>query len=143
MKRSTGRANNCMRRFPLLAGLTIILASPVAAEPVYLTCSGTIAQTDPVAALDEKIGPIAVTLNLSRKTISFGGHPAWPLTQNDSENLVHFEGSYVDTKGVRLYLLGDIDRITGQATVAQRRERGDGLLKAVMDLTCKPARPLF
>jgi hypothetical protein len=121
----------------------MITTSPAAAEPVYLTCSGTIAATDPVATLDEKIGPIAVTLNLSRKTISFGGHPAWPLTQNDSENLVHFEGSYVDTKGVRLYLLGDIDRITGEATVAQRRERAGGLLMAVMNLTCKTTRPLF
>jgi hypothetical protein len=138
----TGPISRCIRRFSLLAGLTII-TSPVVAEPVYLTCSGTIAQTEPVATLDEKIGPIAVAVNLSRKTISFGGHPAWPLGQNDSENLVHFEGSYVDTKGARLYLLGDIDRITGQATVAQRRERANGLLMAVMDLTCKVTRPLF
>lgn len=138
----TGPISRWVRRFSVLAGL-MITTSPAAAEPVYLTCSGTIAATDPVATLDEKIGPIAVTLNLTRKTISFGGHPAWPLTQNDSENLVHFEGSYVDTKGVRLYLLGDIDRITGEATVAQHRERAGGLLMAVMKLTCKTTRPLF
>jgi hypothetical protein len=133
-----------LRALSLLA-FASFWASSALADVVYLSCSGTFDSTEPYAQTEEKAGPIAMTVDQEKEAISVGGHRPWPIAKDG-----RFAGSFVDetglwggVKGARLYMGGQIDRVTGQTFLNLRKNHANGPQIALYQLVCKPPKRLF
>jgi hypothetical protein len=121
---------------------------------ITLSCDGTVTDTHITESkrfsdAAEVLPKVGVIVDLDKRTVSFLGYVA-PITSVDPA-YVGFAGEHigvVQTKGTKIYIMGEIDRITGRidATVTTETPTtlaGYNAVESHYEVSCKPTRRVF
>ena len=120
---------------PMLLTLAVLwISTAQAAEPTYLSCSGTTYVISAARPSPEEPYTVSLIIDRDKKTVTVGDYPPVKLL-SDEKNAVVFMPSPPSDFGVST---GTLNRITGEASIHIIRE---GL--QVFRGTCKLARKLF
>ena len=126
--------------------LAFVLAGDYAkaAEPTMLTlsCDGKVTDTKATDAKSEPVNKIGVVVNLTDRTVSFLGYVA-QIDSIDAADVTFSGETKVkmggQSTGVGVYVMGDIDRVTGAMSAATMSTASTHSY----ELVCKVANRLF
>jgi hypothetical protein len=123
-----------MKAQMLLAVAALWISTAQAAEPAYLSCSGTLRVARGGSSSPEEPWTLSLVIDTDKKTVTVDDYTPVQLLA-DEKNRVVFMPRPASGYGVST---GTLNRITGEASIHIIK---DGL--QIFRGTCKPARKLF
>ena len=127
-----------------LASLSIVLATVShAQQPTLLNFACTGKMTDAMTGdKGQPIENLGLVVNLTAKTVSFGGYSA-PFNTVDLAN-IYFTGKNRNTLGMDVTVDGNLDRVTGAVDVTVITTASEKVVTtSYWNMVCKPATRLF
>jgi hypothetical protein len=120
----------------ITALLSFVTCLAQAAEPTIITLSCDGKLTDAKVSDEKPINKMGIVVNLAERTVSFSGYVVG-IEKVDAAN-ISFGGQY-RYSGVDISVHGDIDRVTGAASIMTYTTA----TASNYDLLCKPANRMF